>query len=177
MNGEIDFPTALRERVAMLEGLEVEALRRTLAATELTDGARTLVRTMRAHGAYAALVSGGFTFFTAAICERCEFDVHHSNELEIEAGRLTGRLVGPVLDRDAKLAYLQRYAAQRQLIPTETAAVGDGANDLAMLQSAGLGVAFRAKPVVTAAARTRIDHGDLTSLLYLQGYRRSEFVP
>jgi phosphoserine phosphatase len=176
MNGEIDFPTALRERVAMLDGLAVEALQTTLDQTVLTSGAQTLVATMRANGAFTALVSGGFTFFTSAIGQRAGFDTDRSNVLEIVDGRMTGKLIGPIVDQSAKKASLEEFATAHGLAMTETVAVGDGANDLSMLGAAGLGVAFRAKPVVKAEARIHVDHGDLTALLYLQGYRRDEFV-
>lgn len=176
MNGELDFKAALRERVGMLAGLPVEALERTWAETRLMPGAETLVRTMRAHGAHCALVSGGFTFFTGRVAARAGFHAHFSNTLEIEAGRLTGKVVEPILDRDAKLATLKRLASEQGLPLSATLAVGDGANDLPMLLAAGLGVAFRAKPVVAAAARARVEHTDLTALLYAQGYRAAEFA-
>ena len=176
MNGEIDFPTALRERVAMLKGLPVEALRKTLEATTLTAGARPLVRTMCAQGAYTALISGGFTFFTEAIGERCGFHLHRSNVLGVEDAALTGTLVGPILDKTAKLASLQELATAHGLDLDETIAVGDGANDLDMLGAAGLGVAYHAKPIVNERARVHVRHGDLTALLYLQGYRRDDIV-
>jgi phosphoserine phosphatase len=175
MNGEIDFAEALRLRVGRLKGLGLGALDETLRATQLTPGARALVQTMRAAGALTALISGGFSFFTAAIAERCGFHLDRSNRLEIEAGRLTGRLTGPIVDRDAKLAALRELAREQELQSSETLAVGDGANDLAMLNAAGFGVAFRAKPIVAAEARLAVNHGDLTALLYLQGYAREEF--
>ncbi len=176
MNGEIDFPTALRERVAMLKGLAIDALRKTLDATELTPGAKTLVQTMKKNGAYTALVSGGFTYFTEAIGARCGFDLHRSNLLGIGNGALTGELIGPILDMDAKLASLKELTQTHGLALSEAVTVGDGANDMAMLGAAGLGVAFHAKPVVNAEIRIQVRHGDLTALLYLQGYRRDEFV-
>ncbi len=174
MNGELDFRAALVERVGMLAGLPVAALERTWEATALTAGAAALVGTMRAHGAHCALVSGGFTFFTGRVAERVGFHAHHSNTLLIEDGRLTGKVAEPILDRDAKLAILKRLAAEQGLALSAAVAVGDGANDLAMIQAAGLGVAFRAKPVVAAAARVRVDHADLRALLYAQGYRAAE---
>jgi phosphoserine phosphatase len=176
MNGELDFAAALRERVAMLAGLDEAALERTWAATRLTAGARTLVATMRAHGAFCALVSGGFTFFTSRVRAQLGFDLDLANVLEVADGRLVGRVAEPILDRDAKLATLLRLTAERGLSLAETCAVGDGANDLKMLQAAGLGVAFRAKPAVAAAARVRVEHGDLEALLFAQGYRRAEFA-
>jgi phosphoserine phosphatase len=176
MNGELDFRQALIERVGMLRGLDARALEATWAATELMPGATTLVATMRRHGAHTALVSGGFTFFTSRVAERVCFHEHHSNTLLIERGKLTGGVAEPILDRDSKLAALKRLAAEHGLSLAESCAVGDGANDLPMLQAAGLGVAFRAKPTVSAAARHRVEHGDLSALLFAQGYRRAEFV-
>jgi phosphoserine phosphatase len=176
MNGEIDFEGALKLRVGMLAGLPVAALEATLAATRLTQGARILVRTMRASGAFTALISGGFSVFTGAIRERCGFDVDRSNQLEILDGRLTGNVTPPIVGREAKLATLTELASLRGLTPADTIAVGDGANDLAMLKAAGMGVAFRAKPIVAAEARLAVDHGDLTALLYLQGYARDELI-
>ncbi len=176
MRGEIDFADALRERVAMLAGLEVGALDRTAARIRPTAGAATVVRTMRAAGAFTALVSGGFKFCTALVRARLGFDVDDANDLQIENGRLTGALVEPVLDRDAKRAALERFAAARGITAADCLAVGDGANDMAMLETAGLGVAYRGKPIVAAAAGVRIDHADLTALLYLQGYTKAEFA-
>ncbi len=177
MRGEIAFEPALRERVALLAGLPETVIADVLQdAITVTPGARTLVRTMRANGAYAAIVSGGFTQFTDAIARRLGFDEHRANRLVVEHGRLTGRVAEPILGRDAKLATLQELRAQRGLAAHETLAVGDGANDLAMLEDAGLGVAYRAKPSVAAAAHARLDHTDLTALLYAQGYTRSAFV-
>jgi phosphoserine phosphatase len=176
MNGELDFRTALIERVGMLAGLDVTALERTWEATELTGGAKALVATMRANGAHCALVSGGFTFFTGRVADLVGFHAHYSNTLEIADGKLTGKVGEPILDRDAKLATLKRLAAEHAL-PLEAAlTVGDGANDLAMIQAAGLGVAFRAKPVVAAAARAKLDHADLRGLLFVQGYRAAEIL-
>lgn len=174
MNGELDFRQALIERVGMLKGLPVAALERTWEATALTPGARELVATMRANGAHCALVSGGFTFFTGRVAALVGFHAHYSNTLEIADGRLTGKVGEPILDRDAKLATLKRLAAELSLPLTAALTVGDGANDLAMIQAAGLGVAFRAKPVVAAAARARLEHADLRALLFVQGYRAAE---
>jgi phosphoserine phosphatase len=141
-----------------------------------TPGAAELVATMRANGATCALVSGGFTFFTERVAARLGFDIHLANVLETDGDRLAGTVAEPIFDRDAKLAALKRLAAERGLPLSATLAVGDGANDLAMLGAAGLGVAWRAKPVVAAAARARLDHADLAGLLFAQGYRRSEFA-
>ena len=176
MNGELDFEGALRERVGMLAGLPVEAMQRTWEETELMPGARELVATMRANGARCALVSGGFTFFTGRVAALVGFHEHHSNTLLEADGRLTGHVADPILGRNAKLATLKRLAAEEGIGLDATLAVGDGANDLDMIQAAGLGVAYRAKPVVAAAARARVDHGDLRALLFAQGYRTAEFV-
>lgn len=176
MNGETDFKAALRERVAMLQGLPADALERTWQRVRLTPGARELVATMRAHGAYAALVSGGFSFFTSRVAAQCGFDLHRSNTLLDDGTVLTGRVGEPILDRDTKLATLIGLAAERGLALSATLAVGDGANDLDMLGAAGLGVAFRAKPIVAAAAQARVDHADLRALLFAQGYRAEEVV-
>jgi len=176
MNGELDFRQALIERVGMLKGLDASALDETWKATELTAGAATLIATMRASGAHTALVSGGFTFFTSKVAERCGFHEHHANTLLLGNGKLLGTVGEPILDRDAKLATLKRLAAQLGLSLAETASVGDGANDLAMIQAAGLGIAYHAKPTVAAAARHRISHTNLTALLFAQGYHAAEFV-
>jgi phosphoserine phosphatase len=175
MNGEMDFPTALRERVAMLKGLDIAALERTWRKTEFCAGARTLVATMRHFGATTALVSGGFTFFTSRVAAELGFDIHRANTLLDNGSALTGAVAEPILDRDAKLATLRELAEQRGVKITATLAVGDGANDLAMLQQAGLGVAYYAKPVVAAQVQNRIEHTDLRSLLFAQGYPASVF--
>jgi len=175
MNGELDFKSALRERVAMLRGLPVDALERTWQRVRLTPGARELVATMRAHGARAALVSGGFSFFTARVAALCGFDLHRSNVLLDDGAVLTGFVAEPILDRDTKLQTLTSLAADHDLPLAATLAVGDGANDLDMLLAAGLGVAFHAKPIVAAAAQARVDHAGLRALLFAQGYRAAEF--
>ncbi len=176
MRGEIAFEPALRERVALLRGLSTEVIKQVIAERiTLTPGARTLVQTMRAHGAYTALVSGGFTLFTRDIAAMIGFHTHQANVLIIEQDKLAGRVSEPVLGKAAKLEALEHIRAAQGISVDETLAVGDGANDLAMLKQAGIGVAFHAKPAVAAAARARIDHGDLTALLYAQGYQRSEF--
>ena len=176
MNGELDFEGALRERVGMLKGLPVEAMQRTWEETELMPGAVQLVATMRAAGARCALVSGGFTFFTGRVAALVGFHEHHSNTLLEANGRLTGDVADPVLGRNAKLATLKRLAAEEGIGLDATLAVGDGANDLDMIQAAGLGVAYHAKPVVAAASRARVEHGDLRALLFAQGYRSAEFA-
>ncbi|MGE0224080.1 MAG: phosphoserine phosphatase SerB [Acetobacteraceae bacterium] len=176
MNGELDFKDALRERVAMLKGLPVDALEQTWARIELTGGARELVATMRAQGAFTALVSGGFTFFTGRVAALVGFHMHRSNVLLDDGAVLTGTVAEPILDRDAKRESLLRLSGEHGLTPDDTLAVGDGANDLDMLRAAGLGVAFHAKPIVAAAAQARIDHADLRALLFAQGYPASAFV-
>ena len=176
MNGEIDFSEALRRRVAMLKGLSLDALDKTWAATQLMPGARELVATMRAHNATTALVSGGFTWFTGRVAELVGFDTHRANVLLDDGTALTGEVAEPILDREAKLTALQELAAARNLKLAATLAVGDGANDLAMLQAAGLGIAYHAKPIVAAAARAQVRHANLRALLFAQGYRVAEFV-
>ena len=176
MNGEIDFREALRARVAMLKGLDLSALEATWNATAVTPGARELVATMRAHNALTALVSGGFTYFTSRVAALCGFDVHRANTLIDDGAALTGEVGDPILDRDAKLAALQEFAAARGVKLAATLAVGDGANDLAMIAVAGMGVAFHAKPIVAAEARFRVDHCDLRALLFAQGYPAAAFV-
>jgi phosphoserine phosphatase len=176
MNGELDFPAALRARVAMLKGLELAALEATWRGTGLTPGAATLVATMRAAGATTALVSGGFTFFTARVAALCGFDQHRANTLLDDGERLTGEVAEPILDRDSKRATLRALTSAAGLRCTETLAVGDGANDLAMLHEAGLGIAFHAQPVVSAEIANRVDHADLRAVLFAQGFSASEFV-
>ena len=177
MRGEIAFEPALRERVALLKGLAVEVVAKVIAERiTLTTGGRTLVQTMRKHGAYTALVSGGFTLFTGPIAQMIGFHENRANLLIVENELFAGAVTEPILGREAKLATLNELRAHHALAVTETMAVGDGANDLAMLEAAGLGVAFHAKPAVAAAAHARIDHGDLSALLYAQGYRQSELV-
>ncbi|HYZ64234.1 MAG TPA: phosphoserine phosphatase SerB [Acetobacteraceae bacterium] len=175
MAGEIDFPGALRERVALLHGLGLEALEKTWGATRLMPGARELIATMRAHGAVTALVSGGFTWFTSRVAASLGFDVHRSNVLLDDGTVLLGRVQEPILGRDAKLATLRELASERGLAMADCLAVGDGANDLDMIRAAGLGVAFHAKPIVAEAAQARIDHCDLRALLFMQGYRAEDF--
>src|SRR6202790_2879240 len=177
MRGEIEFEPALRERVALLRGLPAGVVDEVLAKRiTLTPGGRELVATMRRHGAYACLVSGGFTLFSGKIAEMIGFQENRANELLVEDGKLSGEVAEPVLGRAAKLATLMELRESLDVDAIDTLVVGDGANDLAMIQSAGLGVAYHAKPAVAAAAGARIDFGDLTALLYAQGYKRSEFV-
>jgi len=175
MNGEIDFATALRERVGMLKGLNLSALERTWSKTDFCPGARSLVATMRHFGATTALVSGGFTFFSARVAAELGFDINRANVLLDNGTELTGEVAEPILDRDAKLATLKELAEKRGVKVAATLAVGDGANDLAMLQEAGLGVAYYAKPIVATQVQNRIAHTDLRSLLFAQGYPASAF--
>ena len=177
MRGEIEFEPALRERVALLKGMLVGIVDEVLAKRITpTSGGRELVMTMRAHGAYTCLISGGFTLFTNAVAAMIGFEENRANELLVADGKLTGEVREPILGRAAKLATLIELRESFDLDNLDTLVVGDGANDLGMIQDAGLGVAYRAKPAVAAAAAARIDHGDLTALLYAQGYRRDEFV-
>ena len=176
MRGERAFEAALEERVALIGGLDAKVLDTIYDAVTLMPGAETLVATMRRHGAYCALVTGGFSTFSERIADRLGFDSQQANTLEISDGKLAGKVRPPILGREAKLDALNRLRRQLNLERGETLAVGDGANDLAMIAAAGLGVAYRAKPIVAAAAPVRIDHGDLSALLYLQGYRRAEFA-
>lgn len=175
MAGEIEFEEALKERVALLKDLPEEVLEQVSAQITLNPGARVLVQSMRAAGAYTALVSGGFTCFAEPARGACGFDEVRANRLVVAEGRLTGTVAEPILDRAAKRETLMELAASRGLKMAETCAVGDGANDLDMIEAAGLGAAYRAKAVLRKATRVHIDHGDLTALLYLQGYRREEF--
>jgi phosphoserine phosphatase len=177
MRGEIAFELALRERVALLAGLPAATVDAVIERRiTLTPGGRTLVATMRQNGAHTCLVSGGFTLFTARVAALIGFNAHRGNTLIIESGKLTGRVEEPVLGREAKRATLVELRDRLGLGPEDTLAAGDGANDLAMIEAAGLGVAYHAKPKVADVAHARIDHGDLTALLYAQGYAREEFV-
>jgi phosphoserine phosphatase len=177
MRGEIAFEPALRERVALLKGLPVSVVDEVLARRITpTPGGRELVATMRAHGAWTCLISGGFTLFTNAVAAQIGFEENRANRLLVEDGKLTGEVAEPILGRATKLATLIELTESFDLDDINTLVVGDGANDLGMIQHAGLGVAYHAKPAVAAAAAARIDHGDLTALLYMQGYRRDEFV-
>lgn len=175
MRGEIAFEPALRERVGLLKGLPLEALEKVYRERIVEmPGGRALVRTMRAHGAACALVSGGFTFFTERVAHAVGFNTNQANRLVFIDGKLSGGIAEPILGREAKIEALVHLRGELGLAKHQTMAVGDGANDLGMIEEAGLGVAFHAKPVVAEAADARIDHGDLTALLYLQGYREEE---
>jgi phosphoserine phosphatase len=176
MNGELDFKAALRERVAMLKGLDLAALEKTWERVQLTPGAHALVATMRARGALTALVSGGFTVFSDRVATAVGFDVHRANTLLDDGAVLTGEVAEPILDRDSKLSALRELAAQRGVKLAATLAVGDGANDLDMIRAAGLGVAYHAKPIVAREAKVRVDHADLRALLFAQGYPASAFA-
>jgi phosphoserine phosphatase len=177
MRGEIAFEPALRERVALLKGLSASVVDEVLAKRiTLTPGGRELVMTMRAQGAYTCLISGGFTLFTNAVAAKIGFQENRANELVVQDGKFTGEVKEPILGREKKLATLVELLESFDLDDIDTLVAGDGANDLSMIQHAGLGVAYHAKPAVAAAAAARIDHGDLTALLYAQGYRREEFV-
>ena len=177
MRGEIAFEPALRERVALLKGLPVAVVEEVIEKRiTLTPGGRALVATMRRNGGTTCLVSGGFTLFTGRIARMIGFDENRGNTLVVEDDKLAGRVEEPILGREAKLATLVELRERLGLAPSDTLAAGDGANDLAMIEAAGLGVAYHAKPKVAEAAHARIDHGDLTALLYLQGYARADFA-
>ncbi len=177
MRGELNFEEALRARVARLEGLSADALQRTFdEKVSLTPGAETLVKTMRANGAMTILASGGFTFFTERVAEAAGFERNTANVLEIENGHLKGTVREPIFGREGKADALAAALKELRLSAVDAIAVGDGANDLAMIGAAGFGVAFRAKPAVAEAADAEVAHGDLTALLYFQGYADEEFI-
>lgn len=176
MNGEVDFKGAVRERVALLKGLKEQVIDEVWQRATLMPGADRLVATMKANGAACMLVSGGFRCFTSRVRSWIGFDDDRGNALEVVDGIITGAVEEPILDKNSKLEALLAYAGERRVAMAETMAVGDGANDLPMLLAAGLGIAYHAKPAVAAEARARIDHGDLTALLYAQGYRAEEFA-
>ncbi|MCU0904637.1 MAG: phosphoserine phosphatase SerB [Tabrizicola sp.] len=177
MNGELDFEGALRERVGLLGGLPEEVIAQVLRdRITLMPGGKVLLATMKAHGAYAALVSGGFTAFTAAVAGELGFDENRANTLHVAEGKLAGTVAEPILGKEAKVQALNEISTRLGITPQEAIAVGDGANDLPMLLAAGTGVALHAKPRVQAECEVRVNHGDLTALLYLQGYPRERFV-
>lgn len=177
MRGELDFAEALRERLALVRGLDAGTIE-TIIRERITcsPGGRTLVSTMKANGAHAALVSGGFRQFTAAVAARLGFDSHEANDLVIDNGRLAGRVREPVLGKEAKVAALRRLTRELAITEDDVLAVGDGANDIPMLLAAGMGVALHAQPKVREQARIAINHGGLTALLYLQGYTKTQFI-
>ena len=177
MNGELDFEGALRERVGLLKGLDATVIQRVLE-TRITymPGGEALLATMKANGAHAALVSGGFTAFTSAVAAHLGFDENRANTLLVDEGKLTGEVGMPILGRQAKVDALEQITARLGIAEADVIAVGDGANDLGMLHRAGLGVALHAKPSVAAECDVRINHGDLTALLYVQGYARADFA-
>lgn len=177
MNGELDFEAALDARVGLLTGLDAQVIDHVLATRiSYMPGGYALVQTMKAQGGHAALVSGGFTAFTARVSAALGFDENRANTLEVANGKLTGRVMRPILGKAAKVTALDEITARLGILPHDVLAVGDGANDLGMLGRAGLGVALHAKPTVQAQCDIRINHGDLTALLYLQGYGRDEFI-
>ncbi len=177
MNGELDFEEAIDERVGLLTGLDEGVIQQVLETRiDLMPGGGTLLATMKANGAYAALVSGGFTAFTASVAGKLGFDENRANTLLVADGKLTGQVQRPILGRQAKVEALEEITARLGLTEADVLAVGDGANDLGMLGRAGTGVALHAKPSVQAECDVRVNHGDLTALLFLQGYARSEFV-
>jgi phosphoserine phosphatase len=173
MRGELPFEPALRERVALLKDLPLSVIGETIEKKiTLAAGGPELIATLKAHGVYTCLVSGGFTLFTNVIADKLGFDENRANELLIENGKLTGMVREPILGRAAKLATLEELTRKLGIRPEETVAIGDGANDLDMITAAGLGVAIHAKPAVAAAAQARVDHADLTAILYCGGYAR-----
>jgi phosphoserine phosphatase len=176
MAGEINFIAALRERVALLAGLSSTVLDQVAARIELTPGALALVQTMRHYGAVTALVSGGFDCFASLVSRWCNFDIVRANQLQVDCGRITGKVVEPILDHSSKVQTLYELLTKHKLTAIESIAVGDGANDLPVLLAAGLGVAFHAKPLVQQQVQACIKYNDLTALLYAQGYRSAEII-
>jgi phosphoserine phosphatase len=176
MRGELDFHAAIKERIGLLKDLPEDALKRTLDSTQISAGAETAIKTMRNHGTASILVSGGFTYFTQAVSEQLGFAGHHGNILGVKNGKLTGEVEEPILDKDSKLAYLKTYTQKLNLDLAQTMAIGDGANDLPMLANAGLGIGYHPKPVLENSLLNCIHHTDLTSMLYVQGYKKEEFL-
>lgn len=176
MRGELDFHAALRERVGLIKGLSTDALARTLDDTVISEGAETTIQTLRKHDVFCALVSGGFTYFTNAVAKQLGFNAHHGNVLEIENDALTGHVQDPILDKESKLSFLKLYCEELSLDLDDTVTIGDGANDLPMLEAAGLGIGYHPKPILEDTLLNCIRHTDLTSLLYCQGYKQSEIA-
>jgi phosphoserine phosphatase len=176
MRGELPFEESLQKRVALLKGLPASSIAAVAARLDFAAGARTLIATLKANGCYTALISGGFTAFTAGVAAALGFDEHRANELIIHGDMVAGVVARPILGSDGKLAALDQLCARHGIMRSQAVTVGDGANDIPMLQAAGIGVALHAKPIVRHAAPIRIDHGDLTALLYLQGYPQSAFI-
>lgn len=176
MRGELDFFEAICERVELLKGLSADAIKHTLDEIEVSKGAAPLVQTMRKNSATCILVSGGFTYFTESIAQKLSFNAHHGNTLEIENNVLTGKVVPPILDKNSKLNLLKDYTQKQQIDLSDTVAIGDGANDLPMLQTAGLGIGYHPKPLLEESLLNCIRHTDLTSVLYIQGYTKEEIV-
>ena len=174
MRGELDFHEALRERVGLLKGLSVNSLKRTLDQTEISIGAQALVASMRQDGAFCALVSGGFTYFTSAVASKLGFTVNHGNILNINNDELSGTVGEPILDKDSKLEFLHQYCTELDINISDSVAIGDGANDLPMLEAAGLGIGYHPKPILEKTLLNCIRFTDLTSVLYIQGYRSKE---
>lgn len=176
MNGELDFETALKERIALLKNVSINFLEKTWNKTKLNEGAKILVATMKNHYAHTALISGGFTYFTEKVSQICQFDENHANQLSFQDNMLDGKIIPPILGKEAKLNHLQRLTKELSLSNDETMAIGDGANDLPMLSSAGLGIGFYPKPIVAEKIINKIQHTSLLSALFVQGYKRNEFT-
>lgn len=176
MRGEINFEQSLTERVALIEGITAEQMQETLHATKLNPGATYAVQNMRKTDTYCVLVSGGFTYYTKAIAERAGFNDHYGNVLDIVDNKLTGKLAAPILGPDSKLEIMQNLCEERKLLPIDVIAVGDGANDRFMLEAAGLGVGYHPKPLLQDILINQIRYTDLTSLLYIQGYKDQDFI-
>lgn len=176
MNGELDFHSALHERVGLLANLPEKSLHDTLLETKLSAGAKTFIQTMRHIGSQCVLVSGGFTFFTNAIADQCGFHNNHGNVLEMSGGKLTGKVIPPILDKHAKVDFLKHYMSEHNITPQECLTIGDGANDLPMLRMAGLGIGYHPKNAVKEEIKNCILYGDLTAALYAQGINDKDFV-
>lgn len=176
MNGELVFADALNERISLLKGVSADLLEKTWQHTQLNKGAKTLVATIKKYKAYTALISGGFTFFTQNVANACGFDENHANRLSISNNKLDGTVIPPILGKEAKLFHLKRLTEELKINPKETVTIGDGANDLPMLTHAGLGIGYYPKPIVTEQIVNIIQHTSLESVLFMQGYHRSDFV-